>query len=91
MSRAHETNNGGQNLNVPMAGDNDGTERGGGSQGVSDLRCRSQGNSDCKIGQISLQPHMLPEFKNKQTSRCGNLANEYILLALFSAMLSYSS
>ncbi|CDI87263.1 hypothetical protein, conserved [Eimeria praecox] len=72
INRAHETNNGAPKISISVSslvGENDGTERGGDSQGVSDLRCRPKPNSDSKADQPSLQPHVLPDVKNKQISR----------------------
>ncbi|CDJ33779.1 uncharacterized protein EMH_0093010 [Eimeria mitis] len=72
ISRANETSAGAPKISMPvsfLAGENDGTERGGDNQIVSDIRSKSKPNADCKLSQPSLQPHLLPDFKNKQFSR----------------------
>ncbi|CDJ48001.1 hypothetical protein, conserved [Eimeria brunetti] len=71
-SRAHEAINGVPRVSIPVSpltGENDGAERAGDYQAVSDLRPRSKPNSDCKMGQGSLHSHPSFDINNIQTSR----------------------
>lgn len=77
FSRTQETIIGASKTSVAvssLAGENDDTERGGDSQGVPDLRCRSKPNSEGKTDNASLQSHFLVDFKNKQICRSAPVA-----------------